>query len=306
MNTLLADTGDARDYLVWTADAYEQAQKARVQVGERIRAILQGRHDGTAPETTVDAAELLEQIRKGEADGPSDFLTRAYRLHASAEDEARAAMKMALELHPVWPWLEGVRGVGSTLACRLLARLNPLRAPTPSSFWAYCGLGTVPAMEYACRTCGRVVTQPLGFKVTGVHQRLGAPGRCKDQLRLNRGPHDGIRAAQPGPLRGQKQAYNHEAKKVCYLIFVSFMRCRGAYADHYREVRSDLATDRPGWAKGKIHLAAGRRTQKLFLSHLWVTWRQALGLPVTSPHPDSLDSRWLDPWRMHEGTRSGV
>jgi hypothetical protein len=275
-------------------------------MGERIRAILQGRHDASSSTHAADAGEVLEQIRRGETDGPSDFLTRAYRLHASAEDEARAAMKEALALHPVWPWLEGVRGVGSTLACRLLARLDPLRAATPSGFWAYCGLGTVPAVEYSCRTCGRVVTQPVGFKVTGAHQRLRAPGRCKDQLRLNRGPTDGIRAAQPGPLRGQKLAYNREAKTVCYLIFVSFMRCRGAYADHYREVRAELAPDRPGWAKGKIHLAAGRRTQKLFLSHLWVIWRQAFGLPVTSPHPDGRDSKWLDPWRMHEGARSGV
>jgi hypothetical protein len=303
LNTLRAEAGTPQDELAWIADVYEQSQRSRVQVGERIRAILQGRHGATAPSPEADAAEVLNQIRKGESEGPSDFLTRAYRLHASAEDEARTAMGSALACHPAWPWLSGVKGVGPTLACRLLARLDPTRAARPSGFWAYCGLATVPGAEYSCATCGRVITQPAGFQVSGVHQRLGSPGRCKDRLRPERGPEDGIRAAQPRPARGQRYPYNPEAKKVCYLIFVSFLRCRGGYADYYREVRAELMEGRSGWAKGKIHLAAGRKTQKLFLTHLWLVWRQGLGLPLSDPHPASDSDRWLDPWPMSDRTR---
>jgi hypothetical protein len=305
LNTVRAFAGESQEALVWAADVYEQAQRTRVQVGERIRALLQGRQIGAEPSRQEDAAVVLKRILAGEDDGPSDFLTRAYRLHAAAEEEARGAMQAALECHPAWPWLGGVKGVGSTLACRLLARLDPVRASTPSGFWAYCGLGTVPAVEYACRTCGRVLAQPVEFQVSGIHQRLGAPGRCPDRLRPRRGPESGARAAQPRPLRGQRRPYNPEAKKVCYLTFVSFMRCRGAYSEYYREVRSGLEGSRPGWAKGKIHLAAGRKTQKLFLVHLWVSWRQAVGLRVTIPHPDNEDDRWLDPWRMHQNGTSG-
>jgi len=30
-------------------------------------------------------------------------------------------------------------------------------------------------------------------------------------------------------------------------------------------------------------------TEKLFLAHLWLVWREQLGLPVTAPYADSRD-----------------
>jgi hypothetical protein len=296
----LSTTDCSHNELRWIADAYEQAQGTRVQTGERIRALLQGR-DGSvganAPYAGHDAGEILERIRRNETEGPSPFLARVYRLNASAEEAAQAAMRGALGAHPAWPWLGGVRGVGDTLACRLLARLDPTRAATPSSFWAYCGLSTVAGREYMCATCGRVATQPVAFQVTGVHKRLGGRGRCPDLLRPTRGPEAGVRAAQPRRARGARALYNPQAKKICYLICVSFLRCGGPYADRYRAVRADLERDRPGWERGRLHLTAARKTQKLFLTHLWLVWREAIGLSVTAPHAGRR-SGWDDPWRM--------
>lgn len=289
---------EAQRELRWIADAYEQAQETRVQTGERIRASLQGRVAGAA-ETAVltEADEVLERIRRGESDGPSPFLARIYRLHASAEATARSAMAAALERHPAWPWLGDVRGVGPVLGCRLLARLDPVRAATPSSFWAYCGLGTVPGREYRCETCGRTVTQPDGFEVSGAHQRLGRPGRCPGRLRPRRGPEAGVRAAQPRYGPREHPSYSTDGKHICYLIVVSFLRCRSPYARVYRTARSELEDSRTGWAPGRIHLTAIRKTSKLFLTHLWVVWRKELGLPVARPHP-AADGCHSDPWSM--------
>jgi hypothetical protein len=285
--------------LQWIAGTYEQTQRMRVQTGERLRAMLQGRHNGAfVSPPPEDAATVLEQIRRGETTGPSHYLGRVYRLTATAEGEAQRAMRDVLEAHPTWPWLSGVKGVGATLACRLLARLDPVRATTPSAFWAYCGLATVPGREYACPTCGRRITQPVGFKVSGIHKRLRGSGRCTGQLQAGRGPDEGVRAAQPRPGRGERASYNPQAKTVCYLICVSFLRCGGAYSDWYRETRAELEATRPGWAKGRIHLTAVRKTQKLFLAHLWVVWREALDLSVTSPNPAAADAPWIDPWSM--------
>lgn len=54
--------------------------------------------------------------------------------------------------------------------------------------------------------------------------------------------------------------------------------------------------------KGHLDAMARRRAMKLFLSHLWLVWRQALNLPVCQPYaldmmPDEHQT-FIDPWSM--------
>jgi hypothetical protein len=141
---IAAADADLRLHLRWLADTYERVQAIRIECGERIRAIAQGRTAGTsAVDEPADA--LLSRIRTGDDDGPIAVLGRTYRTHWIEERTLRAAMSAALDCHPAWPWLRQVSGMGPTLATKLLARLDLRRAATPSSFWSYCGLATVPA-----------------------------------------------------------------------------------------------------------------------------------------------------------------
>jgi hypothetical protein len=298
--------------LRWLADAFEQAQRIRLDTGERIRAILQRRdHGGAAashripgrPEVrhgandvglgsnggsrsgrdgqrgeVADAESVLDGIRRGRIDGPVPLLGRTYRRHWEEERELRAAMTHALAHHPAWDWLSRVRGIGPTLACKLLARLDLARAPTPSSFWAYCGLATVPGVEYACGVCGRRISVPHQYQVRGRHNGIDARP-CTGWL--ERCPATGVRVAQPKASAGMKSPYDMRAKKICYLIGVSFLRSGGLYAQLYHAERTRLARERPGWSPGRCHLAALRRIEKLFLSHLWEAWTRASGrLPI--------------------------
>jgi hypothetical protein len=52
--------------------------------------------------------------------------------------------------------------------------------------------------------------------------------------------------------------------------------------------------------EGHIHLMAQRRMLQLFLDHLWVIWREALGLPLRQPYPIEYlgHSRIISPWDM--------
>jgi hypothetical protein len=282
--------------LRYIADTYEQAQKVRITTGERIRAVVQGRDGGGSIRRTGDVDALLRYLRSGRAKSGSEFLETVYQLHWRAEEAARGAMADALRDHPAWPWMSGVKGIGPTLACRLLARLDIERARTPSSFWAYCGLATVPGVEYSCQECGRVVAQPEHYRVTGRHLRLGSRARCPGLLLPRRHAADGIRVAQPPPAAGVPSSYDVTAKVICHLICTSFLRTKGSYADHYAAVRADLTQQRPGWEKGRVHLSASRRTQKRFLADLWITWRSRLGLPTNQPHPGAVSPP--DPWSM--------
>lgn len=292
--------------LRWIVDAYERAQEIRLEMGERLRAFLQnGRNGGSGPPgspSDVRPARTLEEVRSGETDGPYPLLGRTYRRHWTEESELRRAMERLVHDHPAWPWLERVRGVGTTLAGRLLGRLDVRKADTPSGFWAYCGLATVPGAEYRCSTCGLRRSLPAGWDLRSGHDRFRGDGACPGRLERHRGPEDGVRVAQPAPGRGRKRSYDPTAKKVCYLIGTSFLKNGGAYEELYREERRKLERTRSGWRDGRKHLTALRKVEKAFLVNLWCVWREAEGLELTEPYPTGVQGqpRHHDPWKMVE------
>jgi hypothetical protein len=289
--------------LRWIADAYEQAQRVRVQTGERIRAVAQGRDETWGIEVKItDPAGMLRQIRKGETDGPVALLGRTYRRHWEEEQEMSRSLGAALRTHPAWPWLCEVRGIGPTLAGKLVARLDVERADTPSAFWAYCGLATVPGIRYHCDICGLSRSLPEHHRISPNHPALHGRGDCSGELRRAAGPGDGVRVAQPKPRKGERIAYDATAKKICYLIGTSFIKAGGAYEQFYRHCRARLDDTRPGWVDGRKHLTALRKTEKLFLAHLWLVWRTACGLPLTAPYAEARLGHdcGLDPWDFAE------
>lgn len=320
--------------LHFLADRYEQAQRVRIETGERIRAIYQGRDQEAAWEVIPSGASfgstyipdgapfvckskacehkwrasfeieppcpvcdgesclnvdvVLKDILASKHDGPMPILARTYRRHHEEEREMFGAMTGALERHPTWGWLQKVKGVGPTLACKLLARLDITRADTPSSFWLYCGLATVPGAKYHCLICGLDRTFPISFDVKGGHKRFGTEANCKGKLeKTDEGDH--IRAAMPRATRGQKRPYDGYAKKVCYLLGCQWEKLgdRSPYARFYRKELAQLDRDRPGWAKGRKRFTAMRVTEKLFLSNLHEVWRAALGLPYVEHYAAS-------------------
>jgi hypothetical protein len=116
--------------------------------------------------------------------------------------------------------------------------------------------------------------------------------RCSGAYR-SLGVTDLVRAAQPRPRRGERAKYDFEAKQVCYLIGVSFVRCGGKYREHYDERREHLQDAHPEWPPKRVHLAAMRAAAKLFLLHLWVVWRDAVGDSSEPPMPGR-----PSPWDM--------
>ena len=108
-----------------------------------------------------------------------------------------------------------------------------------------------------------------------------------------------VRVAQPRPARGESATYDRTAKKLCYLVGVSFLRQGGAYRRFYKEHRERLDERKPDWMSRRKHLTALRMTEKLFLAHLWIVWRERLGLPVTAPFAEArLGEPTVSPWSM--------
>jgi hypothetical protein len=280
------------------SDLFDDAQARRIALGEKIRAVLQGRDrkSGWDDLPDHDTNGTLKMIRNGGLKKPVPILSVAYQKAASEETDYRGQIEDVICSHPTWYWLKDVRGAGALLSGRLLARLDLAKAATPSAFWSYCGLATVPGYGYECSVCGLGAGYPPGYFPTGLHQRLRGKRRCPGKLERLEGKQ--VRVAPRRPLRGQSASYDRRAKQICYLLGVSFLRCRSPYANYYRDQRDGHALKHPDWTDQRQHLSALRKTEKLFLAHLWCVWRDALGLPTINfirpqdPQLDGLSNAW--------------
>ena len=260
---------------------YEEAQRTRIAHGERLRAIFQGRAMGGSA-ICDDADALLKEVLSGAHAGAPSLLERAYRRAMDDELSAAEALRGAIALHPAWPWLSAVKGIGHLLAARLLSRLDVARARTPSAFWAYCGLATIPGVGYRCASCGLEVAYPTGYEPTGPHTRKTGSSQC--QGRLDPIPGVTTRVAPRRSALGGRAGYDARARESCFLVGMSMLRCRSEYRSYYDAEREKLASSRPGWTAKRCHLSALRKMEKAFLRDLWIAWREAVNLPVVAPY----------------------
>jgi hypothetical protein len=258
---------------------FEEAQRSRVAHGERLRAIFQGRTVAGGEGRDEDADTLLKKISRGSTVGAPRVLERAYARAAGDEADAGDTLGEVIEHHPAWPWLSSKKGVGHLLAARLLSRLDVTRARTPSAFWAYCGLATIPGVSYRCPRCRLEVAYPVGYKIHEPHFARSGARECAGRLELV-ADGDSTRVAPRRSALGGRKSYDSHARKSCYLIGVSLLRCGSDYRTYYDSERARLATLRPGWTPKHSHLSALRRMEKVFLRDLWIAWRRALNMPV--------------------------
>jgi hypothetical protein len=269
---------------------FEEAQRSRIAHGERLRAILQGRALSELVSTTSDADPFLKAIARGETVGAPRMLERAYSRAADDEACAEVALRESIQGHPAWPWLTNIRGIGHLLAARLLSRLDVARANTPSAFWAYCGLATIPGVTYLCGRCTLEVAYPLGYQRLGAHRARGGKRECSGKLAavVEKQP---TRVAPRRSALGGRTGYDAQARISCYLIGISMLRCRSEYRTFYDSERAKLALSRPGWTAKRCHLAALRKMEKTFLRDLWIAWRSAVNLPVVPPYFPRISNR---------------
>ena len=262
---------------------FEEAQGSRIAHGERLRAILQGRSFSHLASSVSDADPLLKAIAHGETAGAPRILERAYSRAVDDEAHAAAALRELIEQHPAWPWLVNTKGIGHLLAARLLSRLDVTRAKTPSAFWAYCGLGTIPGVGYRCSRCMLEVAYPVGYQAPGTHLSRGGRRECPGDLVAVIGSQP-TRVAPRRSTLGGRASYDAQARISCYLIGLSMLRCGSEYRAFYDSARANFAGSRPGWTPKRCHLSALRRMEKTFLRDLWVAWRGAVNLPVVQPY----------------------
>lgn len=218
--------------------------------------------------TLIDATLAVEKIRvrtqvrkshlglQGRDDPETDAL-----LKVLTDTEAYIDGRIAtiIKGHPAYPWFSRVKGVGKENIGKVVGMVDIERANTISALWKFCG-----------------------FSVED--------GRA------------------PTRVRGQKLSYNNQLRTMCWRLASSLMRAKGKFYDYYlrqkdgynqryenqgcKIVPAAALPEKDGKryesesviSEGHVHNMALRKMIKLFLSLLWLEWREAVGLPISEPY----------------------
>lgn len=91
------------------------------------------------------------------------------------------------------------------------------------------------------------------------------------------------------PIKGQKLSYNKTLKIAVRLLVLSFLKSHSPYADLYaveKQRRLNMTNPETGkfYTKNHSHNIAIGKVAKIFLSHLWATWRTLEGLETKYPY----------------------
>lgn len=93
-----------------------------------------------------------------------------------------------------------------------------------------------------------------------------------------------INGERERPIKGEKLHYNKRLKSTCYVVASSFMKASSPYRKIYDQAREYYDEKKPDWTDLHKHRAASRKMIKIWLSHLWVRWRDLEGLSITEPY----------------------
>lgn len=108
-------------------------------------------------------------------------------------------------------------------------------------------------------------------------------------------------------VAGEKLHYNHTLKSTLYVLAGSFLKSNSPYRQIYDKAKETYMSQRQDWTKSHVHLASMRKMIKVFLQHLWITWRTIEGLPTRGlyVHEYMDHTTYIEPqelgWRVVNG-----
>jgi hypothetical protein len=228
----------------------------------------------------IQKARVAAQVRESHLNraGATDPLTIGILKRAEDFEEwLNQEVRQAVKSHPAYPWFSRVKGIGDLNIGKVIAKVDISRAQTVSALWRYAGYAVFD----------------------GKAERREA---------------------------GKKSHHNQDLKTMCWRLAKSLIRANGKYADLYRREKEKAAgrldargikivpaADLPKEKGKKIEteelLSLGhhdnmamRKMIKIFLSHLWIVWRQAENLSVSKPYAQQIQGHdhYLDPWEFVE------
>jgi hypothetical protein len=196
-------------------------------------------------------AKANEEEQKQQLQSMSDWVDQRM---ATCEAELKAlVLKECRKIPFAKTYLLKTKGVGPCIAGGIVAYVEtPARFDTISKLWAYAGFHTVEGKA-------------------------------------------------PRKMKGEKANWNPHLKRICWLAGESFVKVTTSpYRDLYDQFKKKYKEQHPepvdtgkknkkgepifNYTPGHIHSMAKRKVVKIWLSHIWLKWREAEGLPTSPPY----------------------
>ena len=107
--------------------------------------------------------------------------------------------------------------------------------------------------------------------------------------------------------KGEKLCYNFRLKVLMWNIGESFIKSNSPYKKIYDKAKERYVRIHPDWTKDHIHKCSMRKMNKIFLSHVWLIWREVEDLPTSQPYVIAseegeckMHTHFISPWDMIE------
>jgi len=247
-NPLLRALVDLRD---------RQIQKGRIQFQLRLSAI-----DRNADDTARS--------------GQRETIEKWFEWFQEAEKAIDKDIKRLVQDEPIYWQATSLKGIGPMLVAKLIAMIDIDKSNTVSALWKYCGVGVG---KYWQNEKDEIVAPFEGWK----YEKQNVDGKeVKVRVKRKAKPKEGwiLVEVRDRCIPEWLSPYNKRLKATVYLIATSFMRSGSPYRQIYDSARDHYARTHSEWTKGHAHWAALRKMAKVFLSHFWARWREAVGLPT--------------------------
>lgn len=218
----------------------------------------------------------ISAVERGASNLDAEFeraMSTTIHLDESVDVARETMIEIAAETcGPVWDWATGIRGLGSGgLVAQLLARIDdPGKFGVISKLWKFCGWA--PNTEY-----GKGSRRPFDSRLKGICWNIG-DSFIKQQTPV----YVDIYYEAKEKLR---KAHPVATCTVCGSIAVPTGKGRVWKCTHCGQ---GAAGFKLRYTDAHIDKMARRKMIKVFLSDLWIVWRQLLGLPVSQPYAQAI------------------
>lgn len=232
---------------------------------------------------------------------------RLFELESQMKDDAEYQMKN----YPISQWIIAQKGISYDMAAQFIGLVEDIsKFKNVSSLWSYAGMGVIQVCDKCSKKYLPVNERPQYILKTSMRlmeqykKKIVKEGSTdfnkKADAMLCHCENPVPKASAQRRIKGTLLDYNPTLKSLCWRFGKQFVMQGDYYRklyDQFRaeyELREDLVAEMNGKVgkktkhgeskgTGHIHNMAQRKTVKIFLSHLWTTWRELDGLEVSKP-----------------------
>lgn len=267
------DTAKVPHYLLRTlVDIYYDFQAQRIQTQLRIGAAKK-EHSLNDDELSIYG------------------ITTIFENAQTFEKDIERLIKKQIKNHALYnQYLQKITGIGDLLAAGLIAYIDDIeKFHHVSSLWQYCGYG----MNRFCPQCKKPTSREVEYHTGKTVKKLHPLEVCPVCMGKT------IPIIQRR-ISGYQSNWNDKLKVLAWKAGSSFVKQtpkRSKYRALYDQIKAEEHQKHPERIKekskvfyndGHLHNRAMRKVVKIFLAHLWQTWRRQYGLEATEPYAKQL------------------